>query len=139
MDTNPDAGYDVNKNEGFKMAPPRQTLGKRGEEIAVHYLIQRDYSIIARNWHCKFGELDIIARQNGSLVFIEVKTRGGDDPGNPFENITPAKRKRLIASVYAYLAEHHLDNVQWRMDAVGIALPRSGQPVIEHVEDALDW
>ncbi len=121
------------------MALPRQTLGKRGEDMAVQDLIRRNYSIVARNWHCKFGELDIVAQQNTNMVFIEVKTRAGDNPGNPFENITPTKCKRLIASVHLYLAQHHLDNIQWRIDAIGIAIPRNGQPVIEHVEDALDW
>lgn len=121
------------------MTTSRQQLGKRGEDTAAQYLLQHNYTIIARNWHCKWGELDIIAQQQAVIVFVEVKTRYGDTPINPFENITPAKRKRLIASVYAYLQAHPLTEVVWRIDAVGIALPRSGQPIIEHVEDALDW
>lgn len=121
------------------MTLPRQMLGKQGEAIAIQALTERHYIVVARNWHCKFGELDIVCWQNAVMVFIEVKTRAGNTPSNPFENITPAKRRRLIASANLYLAEHHLDHIQWRIDAIGIAIPRSGQPVIEHVEDALDW
>lgn len=127
------------KIKGSAMALARQSLGKYGEALAVQDLIQRQYSIISRNWHCKFGELDIVAQHQTFLVFIEVKTRAGDNPGNPFENITPAKRQRLIASVHLYLAEHQLTDTPWRIDAIGIALPRGKQPIIDHVEDALDW
>lgn len=119
------------------MGTSRQSLGKRGEDIAAQHLIQRGYKIVARNWHCKFGELDIIATQETTMVFVEVKTRCGDTPA--FENITTNKRRRLIASVHAYLQIHELTNLIWRIDAIGVALPRNNPPVVEHVEDALDW
>jgi putative endonuclease len=117
----------------------KERVGAYGERIAAEYLRSKGYSIIATNWHCTRGELDIVARDGDTLVFVEVKTLRSPSPDNAFLNVTVHKRQRLIASAYMYIANQKLDNPAWRIDVIGIALPQSGQPVIEHVEDALDW
>jgi putative endonuclease len=117
----------------------QKRTGTYGEQIAVQYLQQKDYQIIATNWHCARGELDIIAREGETVVFVEVKTRRKANTDNVLASITPRKRERLIASVYAYLDEYEPDNPPWRFDVIAVALPHTDQPVIDHVEDALDW
>ena len=107
--------------------------------MAARYLQRKGYQIIETNWHCARGELDIVAREGDVFVFVEVKTRRARQTETALTSITPAKRERLIASAYTYIADHELENPVWRIDVVAIALPRSGQPVIDHVEDALDW
>ena len=117
----------------------RKSLGQRGEQTAVDYLKNQGYSIVETNWRCQYGEIDVIARQNAMLIFVEVRTRHSDNTEWAFESITPAKQKRLQALAYAYLAAHDLQHIAWRVDLVAIAWQRNGQPIIEHVEDGLDW
>ena len=111
--------------------------GNYGEALAADYLRQNGYDIVTTNWHCAHGEIDIVARTQDMLVFVEVKTRRTASTQAAFASITPQKRQRLIASAYAYLDAHADDDPIWRIDAIGIALSRP--PVIDHVEDALDW
>lgn len=121
------------------MTNQRQQLGKHGESLAVAYLQQRDYAIITRNWHCSHGEIDIVAQQDDMLVFVEVKTRRSMNIQSAFANITPSKQEKLIAAVYLYLSDHDQENALWRIDAIAVAIPRRGTPVIKQVEDALGW
>ena len=114
-------------------------IGDYGELTAARYLKQHGYELLETNWLCDRGELDIVAQHNHILVFVEVKTRRGSQTADAFASVSAAKRERLIASAYAYLEQHHLDDVQWRVDVIAIAVPHSGQPIIAHVEDALDW
>lgn len=79
-------------------------VGKRGEDIACLYLRGEGYKIIARNWRSPFGEIDIIARDGESLVFVEVKTRTGSGFGGPVAALTPRKRGRIITTARAYLS-----------------------------------
>jgi putative endonuclease len=117
----------------------KQRTGTQGERIAVEYLRRKDYAVIETNWRCTRGELDIIAREGDMLVFVEVRTRRAANTEAALVSITPRKRDRLIAAVHSYIAEHKLEDFDWRIDVVAVALPRSGQPLIDHVEDALGW
>lgn len=116
-----------------------QEIGNRGESIAQHYLVQKGYVIIDINWSSRFGELDIIAKQHDIYVFIEVKTRRSKTTESAFASITPAKREKMIKAVYQYIHDKNLDDIIWRIDAIGIALHRDQSPIIDHVEDAFDW
>lgn len=118
---------------------PTKTLGQRGEQLAVNYLLQKGFSIVGRNWRCTHGELDIIARKAHTLVFVEVRARRADNSEMAFESITPRKRDKLIALANLYLTAHDLEDADWRVDVIGIGIPRSGAPIIHHAEDALDW
>ena len=114
-------------------------LGQYGEQLAIDYLKGRGYSIVTTNWHCKHGEIDIIARKDNLLVFVEVRTRHADTTEGAFESVTPRKQKRMTTSAQTYLAVQHLDSLDWRVDVIGIAIPRAGMPIIDHAEDALGW
>jgi len=116
-----------------------QPFGKRGEQLAAEYLKRKGYIIVTTNWRCKHGEIDIIAQQAAVMVFVEVRTRHAGNTESAFESITPRKQRRMTASAQTYLAAHDLDNYDWRVDVIGIAIPRAGVPIIEHAEDALGW
>ena len=115
----------------------RSTLGKQGEQIAAAYLRQRGYTLIAQNWRAPQGEFDLIMRQGEVLVFVEVKTRKAGLE-SAFESITARKRTILERSAYHYLTENQLDS-DWRIDVIAVAIPSNGQPIVEHIQDALDW
>lgn len=121
------------------MSTARMSLGRRGEEIAAQYLQQHGYVILATNWHCQAGEIDIIAREGATLVFVEVKTRRTASTGDTFAAITPEKRRRLTRAVYTYLDVQASTDSLWRIDAIAVALSDTEKPVINHVQDALDW
>jgi len=116
-----------------------QEIGNQGESIAQDYLIQKGYLIVDTNWSTRFGELDIIAQKSELYIFIEVKTRHSKNTESAFASITPAKREKMIKAVYQYIHDKNLDDIIWRIDAIGIALHRDQSPIIDHVEDAFDW
>jgi len=120
------------------MSQTRKT-GDKGESIACDYLIKKGYTIIETNWSTRFGELDIIAKQTDSYIFVEVKSRHSKNTESAFASITPAKREKMIKAIYQYLHDKELDDVDWRVDAIGIALRQNQPPLIDHVEDAFDW
>lgn len=84
----------------------RKNLGNLGERLAAGKLTEMGYRIIATNWRCEIGELDIVAWHGDCLTFIEVRTRRGGRAGTPEESITPVKRQRLQNLVEAYLNSH---------------------------------
>ncbi len=115
-------------------------IGKRGEQLARAYLRRQGYEILHSNWACLAGELDIVARQGGLLVFVEVKTRRGASTEAALGSITPNKRQRLLNAAYRYLDEEGIDpETAWRIDVIAIALSPDGAATIAHVEDAFDW
>lgn len=119
---------------------PSKKTGQRGEQIAAAYLRRKGYDVVAQNWHCSYGEIDIVAQMQGTLVFVEVRTRHTRSTEAAFESITPRKRERMVNSAYIYLDHHNLpEDTGWRIDVIGIALCRPGSPIIDHVENALDW
>lgn len=110
------------------------TLGERGEQIAASFLTDKGYRIVARNWRSsRHGEIDIIAWQGDTLVFIEVKTRSGERFGSPFEAITARKVHRLRRLIGLWLASHSISPARVRLDAVGVRV-RAGEISIEHRE-----
>ncbi|NWG15648.1 MAG: YraN family protein [Chloroflexi bacterium] len=123
------------------MNAPRSTrsFGQQGERLAIRYLEQRGYTIIATNWRCQYGEIDIIAHQGVMLVFVEVRARHTDRTDAAFESVGARKQRRLARAVQSYLASHHLEQAAWRVDVIAIAIPPSGEAIIEHAEDALGW
>ncbi len=105
-----------------------QDEGKRGEEIAAEYLKKQGFKIIDRNFRIRGGEIDIIALDAGTLVFIEVKTRSSAAFGSPLEAITYWKLKALIKTAQFYkLRNPHLPDAM-RIDAVAIMLDHDNHP-----------
>jgi putative endonuclease len=121
------------------MTKARQTLGQRGERLALAHLRQQGYTIVTTNWRCAHGELDIIARQNDTVVFVEVRTGCAETTEAAFESVNPRKQGKLADLAHLFLAEHGIETAAWRIDVIGVAIRRSGTPLIEQVENALGW
>ena len=121
------------------MAKTKNSIGAQGEGLARDYLEKRGYAIVERNWSCQYGEIDIIARRDGILAFVEVKTRRAPDTDDILIGITRQKRTRMLRSIAQYLHDRGLEEAQWRVDAIAVALPRQRPPQIEHVRDVFDW
>ncbi len=115
----------------------RKELGKKGEEIALRFLKKNGYRMIERNYICKMGEMDIIAREKDTLVFIEVKTRTSTEFGPPQLAVNASKQRQLSKVALNYLNERRLKDVKARFDVVAILLGQKGEE-IELIKDAFD-
>jgi putative endonuclease len=115
----------------------RQSLGKRGEDLACAELERRGYVIVDRRFRTRSGELDIVARDGSVLVFVEVRARSSSSFGTPFESVTWRKRQRLSRMAASYLFVRRLSGVACRFDVVAI-LERQGTQTIELVKGAFD-
>lgn len=102
-------------------------IGEKGEALAALALERRGWLVVERNWRCAGGEIDIIARDGDTWVFVEVKLRGANAYGSPEEAVTAQKAVRLLRAAEAYLIEHGLDDAAWRVDVVAIELAASGR------------
>jgi len=112
-----------------------QRIGQWGEETATEYLTQRGYEIVARNIRTPYGEIDVIAKQNDIIIFVEVKTRTSNTMGLPEESITPRKREHMLAAADHYAAENKIDH--WQIDVVAIEGKPGTKPVITYFENAI--
>jgi len=110
------------------MKDDRKGLGARGESLAAEYLQEQGYTVLARNWRLsRLGEIDIVAREGGCLVFVEVKTRRNRTYGLPEESLTRTKQVRLLSLAQEYLAtEVGSQDVAWRIDVVAIEISSRG-------------
>jgi putative endonuclease len=115
----------------------RQSLGKRGEDVACAELEKRGYEILERRFRTRRGEIDIVARDAGVLVFVEVKARSDSNFGTPLEAVTWRKRQRLSQMAAAYLCHKRLANVACRFDVISIN-EMQGAATIELVRSAFD-
>ncbi len=120
------------------MTKDRITLGKFGEQAAVKFLKKQKYRIVDCNFRVKQGEIDIIAKEKGTLVFIEVKTRSGIGFGFPSESVTFRKRRQIARAAQAYLSLNNLHNSPARFDVVSVLLDNKGQPEIELIRNAFE-
>lgn len=102
-------------------------VGRWGEELAAQALIAHGYTVIERNWRCPAGEIDLIAQESGAWVFVEVKLRRGHSFGTPEEGVTARKSERLLNAGLAYIEQHQLDGVDWRIDVLAIDIGPSGK------------
>jgi len=115
----------------------KKELGKKGEELASRFLKKRGYRIIEKNYSCKMGEMDLIATEKDTLVFIEVKTRTSTLFGPPQLAVNSSKQRQLSKVALNYLKEKKLENVKARFDVVAILLGPKGEE-IELIKDAFD-
>ena len=116
---------------------PHIALGSLGESLARTALEQQGYAIVATRYRTRAGEIDIIARDGGCLVFVEVKARRHTDRGTPAEAVTPRKQRRIIAMARDFLARYQSDATSCRFDVVAIVLT-DGEPSIETIRNAFD-
>ena len=115
----------------------REGLGDRGENVAARYLRNRGYKIIVRNFRCVMGEIDIVARDGKTLVFVEVKTRAYDDP-TPEDQVNPAKQHQLTKAGKFYLSRYGVPQPPARFDVIAVVWPDGKDPQIRHTPHAFE-
>ena len=115
----------------------KKELGKKGEELAFRFLKKRGYRIIEKNYSCKMGEMDLIATEKDTLVFIEVKTRTSTLFGPPQLAVNSSKQRQLSKVALNFLKEKNLEDVRARFDVVAILVGPKGEE-IELIKDAFE-
>ena len=117
----------------------RPDTGRRAEALAAELLERRGFRIIERNWRRPEGELDLVADDHGTCVFVEVRSRTGVEQGDPLESITPRKRARVIRAARLYLDSQPVQAAGYRFDVVGVTFPEDGgEPRLSYVEAAFE-
>jgi putative endonuclease len=111
------------------------STGSRGEDAAAEYLKKLGYEILERNFRCRAGEIDIIAGQDGMIVFVEVKTRRRLDYGLPCEAVTATKKEHIRRVIRYYVMIKNLEKRALRIDVIEIFI-KEGISYIHHIEDA---
>ena len=116
----------------------RQALGKLGENLACAALEQHGYAILARRYRTRSGEIDIVARDGGTTVFVEVKARAGDGFGGGAEAVTRWKQRRVTLMALDYIARHRLEDTPCRFDVVTVDVSEGRPPHIEIYQHAFE-
>jgi putative endonuclease len=114
------------------------SLGKTGEAIAATFLQGQGFSIVERNFRCVCGEVDIVARDGRSIVFVEVKCRKNKLYGPPQLAVTPFKQRQISKAALVWLSKRKLYDADARFDVVAIVLHEHDVPEIEHIRNAFD-
>jgi len=116
---------------------PRLRTGSRAEDLAAAHLEARGFHIVARNWRRPEGELDLVADDGGTCVFVEVRSRTGREFGDPLESVNRRKQTRVIRAARLYLQESTARTNSYRFDVVGVTFAADGsEPECVHVADA---
>jgi putative endonuclease len=113
----------------------RLRRGRAGEDAAQHVYQRRGYVVVARNWRCGLGELDLVLLRRGLLVFCEVKARSGPAFGGGYEAVSWSKRRRIRSLAEAFIQQHGFAHGDVRFDVASVWLSRGG-PDVEVFEDA---
>jgi putative endonuclease len=116
---------------------PSDELGRYGEDLAAEHLAAQGLQVLERNWRCREGELDIVAREGRVLVFVEVKARSGTGFGTPAEAVGPVKARRIRGLACRWLAEHRPAGAQeLRFDVVSVVRRRGCTAELVHLRGA---
>jgi putative endonuclease len=110
--------------------------GSKGESIACGLLEKKGYRIIKRNFRFGRGEIDIIAKKDEMLIFVEVKSKSNKEYGEPEYAVTKSKQKQIIKIARAYLYENNITDIQCRFDVIAISYENYSDPKINHIENA---
>jgi putative endonuclease len=114
----------------------RSATGRSAEDLAVSLLEGRGYRIVARNWRRPEGEIDVVAEHAGVCVFVEVRTRTGEEFGHPLESVNARKRGRIVRAARLYLDAEPTNAAGFRFDVVGVTFLEGREPEVLHIEDA---
>ncbi len=123
----------------FSQARPpdqRHVLGRRGERAAARYLRRRGHRILARNFRCVAGEIDLICADGDTLVFVEVKARSTDQAAHPHEGFRKPQWRRVANAARFYVMQRSAQQLPCRFDLITIVWPPGGRARIEHFADA---
>lgn len=113
-----------------------RNLGQLGEKIALETLVSGGYKVLERNFRCKIGEIDIIAKDQDALVFIEVRSKSDSVHGVPQETVNRKKQQKIRRTAEYYLLKNRLQDIYCRFDVVGILWQGNKEPHIEIIKDA---
>jgi putative endonuclease len=115
----------------------KDAFGRAGEDRAAQYLEHQGFTVLARNWRCRTGELDLVVGDGATVVIVEVKTRRGEAFGHPFEAIDARKRARLwrLAVEWASMHRDAMQGRRLRIDAIGLIGSEPGIARLEHLVD----
>jgi putative endonuclease len=114
----------------------RRELGQYGENLAAEFLKRRGFEIVEKNFHTRWGEIDVVARRGRSIHFVEVKTRSGTAHGEPEEAINYFKQQRLLGAAKMYLQARGVDLPNYQIDAVSIIIgDENHEPIIRYCEN----
>lgn len=127
------------KKKKFKNKKTTTAIGRQGEDIAADWLSSHNYTIVTRNYRQRFGEVDIIARQDGWLVFIEVKTRSSARFGSPLDSVTEKKQQQLSRIANDYLSRNDALDVPCRFDVVSVLLHGDRPPTVDVIVNAFEY
>jgi len=116
----------------------RARTGRRAEALASDYLEARGLRIVAKNWRRPEGELDLVADDAGVCVFVEIRSRTGEDHGHPLEAVSRRKRSQVIRAARLYLDAEPTTATAFRFDVVGVTFRDGADPEIHHVPSAFD-
>ncbi|HEV8633257.1 MAG TPA: YraN family protein [Chloroflexota bacterium] len=113
------------------MTVGRLGIGRLGERAAVAYLQSRGYRILATNWRTRFGEIDVVAEQGGTLVFVEVRTRRTGGFGTAAESVDGRKQRQLVLMAQQYL-QRHAPTAPARIDVITVSASPRAPAAVEH-------
>jgi putative endonuclease len=114
----------------------KKDLGAAGEDAARRFLRREGFRIIAKNYRCPLGEIDLIALDGETIVFVEVKTRSSDDTADPENSIGSRKQTQLTRVARYWLHQHRYPDRPYRFDAVSVVLGPDRRPEVRRIEDA---
>jgi len=114
------------------------SLGELGESIAVTFLQGAGFSIVEKNFRCVCGEIDVVAREGRTIVFVEVKCRKNMNYGPPQLAVTPFKQRQISKAALVWLSKRRLYDAEARFDVVAIVVHEHDLPNIEHIRNAFD-
>ena len=129
------------------MPTPRSLRGAYGERVARQHMEGLGYAILQTNYRCRWGEVDIVAQQDGTLVFVEVRTKQNLTYGTPQESISQRKMDRVVATAQTYLQQHvpesghdtQLAPPHWRIDVIAVLLaPNGAVAEVQHIPNAIE-
>lgn len=113
----------------------RRELGARGEELAARFLEAQRYTILARNFRCRAGEIDLVALDDSAVVFVEVRSRTGERAGTPLESVDARKQAQVVRVARHFVAARGFVDRDARFDVIGVRFDHE-PPTVEHVRDA---
>lgn len=120
------------------MSNSRQTTGRWGEDAAVAFLAANGYELVARNVHGAHGEIDIVARREGVLIFVEVKTRRSHTFAYPEDSVTRRKQVYMLSAAEEYLQSHPESGDSWQFDVIAVEGTPGGIAQITHFENVIE-
>ena len=119
----------------IKLSDFKKQVGNKGESLAENYIKRKGYKIIQRNYRCRLGEIDIIAKDDDTIVFIEVRTKQNENFGSPQDSVTSTKISKISKTALRFIQEKNLSGFSYRFDFIAITFSQ-GKPNIEHIENA---